>query len=79
MHGLDGVEILVYNTFKAAAPVAYIPDDAAQDAHICIGVHVNLDVHLAAQFPALEDEYTLNDDDLCWLYGDSLVGAEILG
>ena len=45
VHGLDGGEVLRHHRVQGAAPLLHVPGDAAEDAHIGVGVHENLDVH----------------------------------
>ena len=54
VHGLDRGEILGYNAVQTAAPVPHVPGDAPEYAHIGVGVHIDLDVHLPAQLYGLE-------------------------
>ena len=39
MHGLDGGQVLVDDRVQRAAPLLHVPEDAAEYAHIGVGVH----------------------------------------
>lgn len=57
----------------------YIPQDAAQDALIGIGIHKDFDIHFAGQLLIGKDEDALHDDDLGGMNLLSAVGAVMDG
>ena len=78
VHGLDGGEVLRDHALERAATVADVAAGAAQDAHVCVGLHEDLDVEQLAQRSVLEDQDALDDDHLVGLDLHSLVGAVVL-
>ena len=79
MHGLDGGEILVHHAVKAAATVTHVAHDAAQDAHVRVGVDENLDIHKIAQLAALEYQYAFYYNNSRGADGYRPVGAVVNG
>ena len=77
VHGLDRAQILVDDALEAAAAVAHVAHDAAQDAHIRVGVDVELDVHLVAELAVFVDQDALDHDDPRRPDGDGLVRAVV--
>ena len=59
VHGLHGGQILGDHTVQCAAALFHVPHNAAQDAHIGVGVHKDLDVHQVAQLLAGKNQNAL--------------------
>ncbi len=79
VHGLDRVQVLIDHALQAAPPIPHVPHNPAQDAHIRIRIHKDLDVHLLAQLAALENQNALHDDHPGRVNGNGLVRAVMNG
>ena len=64
VHGLDGGEILADHRVQAPPPLLHIPGDAAEDTHIGVGIHKNLDVHQVPKGLVLKDQDAFHQNDL---------------
>ena len=64
VHRLYSTEILGRDRLEAAPTLLDIAQDAANDAHIGVGVHKNLDVEQAQDLGILEDEDALDQQHL---------------
>ena len=64
VHGLDGVEVLGDHRVQRTAPLLHVPKDAAQYAHVGVGVHEDLHVHQLPQGRIGENEDALHDNHL---------------
>lgn len=49
VHGLDGGAVLGDDTVQGAAPLLDIPQDAAEDPLVSVGVYIDLVIEQAAQ------------------------------
>ena len=79
VHGLHRGQVLVHHGFQRAAALLHIPQGAAQDAHVRVRLHEDLDVQQIPQLLALEDQDALHDDHLGGLDLHRLVGAVVDG
>ena len=79
MHRLDGGQILVDHAVQRAAALLDVADDAAQNAHIGVGVHEYLHIHQVAQLGGVEDQNTFDNDDRRGLHENDLVAAVVDG
>lgn len=55
-HGLDRGQILVHHGLKGAAPFLHVPQAAAEDADVGIGLYEDLDVEHLPQGGILENQ-----------------------
>ena len=63
MHGLDGGKVLGLNRLNSTAPFDDVATQAAQDAHIGVGIYKELDIAQVANFRLSENQDALKDDD----------------
>lgn len=59
MHGLYGLQILVYHRFQTSASFLYIPQDTSEDTHIGICVYKHFDVHQGHEVPYFQRSKSL--------------------
>ena len=63
VHGFDRGEVLVDDAVQRAAPLFDIPQDAAEDPLVSVGVHVDLVIEQAAQLRLSQGQNALHDED----------------
>ena len=73
VHGLDRCKILAKHGIEASPALCNVAADAADKADISVRIHKDLDIHLIAQGVVLEDQDTLDQNDLARLVTVSLV------
>ena len=78
VHGLDRGEVLGHHRLKGPAPLLHIPESAAEDADVGIGLHEDLDVEHIPQSGVLENQNALHDDDLVGIHRHCLVSAVVV-
>ena len=79
VHGLDGAQVLIDDALETPAAIPHIAHDAAQDAHVRVRVHKDLDIHLVAELAVFIDQDALDDDDAGRLDGNGLLRAVMDG
>ena len=61
VHRLDGGQVLSHHGFQRAASLLHVPQGAAQDAHVGVGLHKDLNVQQIPQGLVLKDQDPLHD------------------
>lgn len=63
VHGLDGGAVLGDDAVQRAAPLLDIPQDAAEDPLVRVGVYIDLVIEQAAQLRLSQGQNALHDED----------------
>ena len=79
VHGFDRGEVLVDDAVQRAAPLFDVPQDAAEDALIGVGIHINFVVEQLAQLRLHKGQDALHDEDGGGLDVLYLVAAVVVG
>lgn len=77
VHGLDRCKILAKHGIEASPALCNVAADAADKADISVRIHKDLDIHLIAQGVVLEDQDTLDQNDLARLDRNGFARAGI--
>src|SRR5690349_13384443 len=75
----DGAFVLLADRFWRAAPLGDVAPEAALEANIGIGLHVDLRIEHAAQLGPVKDEQALHDQKLARLDSPRLGGSRVIG
>ena len=62
VHGLDGGAVLGNDAVQRAAPLLDIPQDAAEDPLVRVGVYIDLVIEQAAQLRLSQGQNALHDE-----------------
>ena len=79
VHGLHGGQVLIYHGLQRPSAFLHVPQGAAQDTHVGVCLHKDLDVQQVTQRLVLEDQDTLHNDHLGGLDLHRLVGTVVDG
>lgn len=63
VHGFDGGAVLGDDAVQRAAPLLDIPQDAAEDPLVSVGVYIDLVIEQAAQLRLSQGQNALHDED----------------
>ena len=77
VHGLHRGQILGHHRLHGAPPLLHVPQGPAENAHIGVGLHEDLDIQQVPQLFILEDQDALHDDHLGGPDLHGLVGAVV--
>ena len=79
MHGLDSGAVLGDDAVQRAAPLLDIPQDAAEDPLVRVGVYIDLVIEQAAQLRFSQGQNALHDEDGGGLDMLHLAAAVVVG
>ena len=77
MHRLNGGQVLVHHAVQRAAALLNIAYNAAQNAHIGIGIHKHFHIHHIAQLLAGKNQDAFHNDDRGRVYRNGLIAAVV--